>query len=497
MDTLLKLLQPMITQIEALLLLAGVFLVLHLVLKHRFKKKKKRIEEIKKKIRASLSWEDADLSKLREYGGSALDATVVTAAASGMSILEAYLGEASPDQPLSRIFDEVISGSLFENAAGAGADAISGADAAVSAGADVLSGADAAADAVSGADTAAAAADVASGVEMAGNAADTGALDVIANSTDTFDATQHVPLVSAALFGLRTLRNVMRLAKRKQTGREAGINIGMDFVRIGVGGAGAMGLGKLGAAAGTAVAPGAGTMVGGGVGIFAGSLFGSQLVNNARRTLKWGKIERAQEYFGEKFVAGRTPEFAENFTDEFFKTEELRQRLLAERDMLEQYSAELDLYSDKEVSYSAVLSEESVDYIETVLAKAEYVKEHLNESILSTCNALTNTMTAKNAGVTAANLSGEMILQAPQCLNLTENEQAMVKDYAGQKAVSKDYPCRFETDGSAVLETIAMQLFDKFVPDIRKMKKEKKPVWLILFVLTMLGLAGYLACGLL
>ncbi len=460
-DTLIKLLQPMITQIEALLLLAGVFLALHLVLRHRFKKKKRRIADIKKKIRAGLSWEDADLSKLKEYGGSALDATVVTAAASGVSLLEAYLGEAAPDQPLSRIFEEVASGSIFESVANAGADAVSGADAAIAAG------------------------------------ADSGALDAIANSTDTFDATSNIPLVSAALFGVRTLRNVMRLAKRKQTGREAGINVGMDFLRIGVGGAGAMGLGKLGAAAGTAVAPGAGTMVGGGIGIFAGSLFGSQLINNARRTLKWGKIEKAQEYFGEKFMEGRTPEFAENFTDEFFKTEELRQRLMSERDLLEQYSTELDLYSDKEVSYGAVLSEETVDYIETVLAKAEYVKANLNDSIKNTCKTLTSTMSAKNAGITTEGLAGEMILQAPQCLELTETEQRMVADYAGQKAVSRDYPCRFETDGSVVLETLSMQLFDKFVPDLRRIRKEKKPVWLILFVLTMLALAGYLGYALL
>lgn len=473
-DTLIKLLQPMITQIEALLLLAGVFLALHLVLRHRFKKKKRRIADIKKKIRAGLSWEDADLSKLKEYGGSALDATVVTAAASGISLLEAYLGEAAPEQPLSRIFEEVASGSIFESVANAGADAVSGADAA-SAAADMASGADAA---------------IAAG-------ADSGALDAIANSTDTFDATSNIPLVSAALFGVRTLRNVMRLAKRKQTGREAGINVGMDFLRIGVGGAGAMGLGKLGAAAGTAVAPGAGTMVGGGIGIFAGSLFGSQLINNARRTLKWGKIEKAQEYFGEKFMEGRTPEFAENFTDEFFKTEELRQRLMSERDLLEQYSTELDLYSDKEVSYGAVLSEETVDYIETVLAKAEYVKANLSDSIKNTCKTLTSTMSAKNAGITTEGLAGEMILQAPQCLELTGTEQRIVADYAGQKAVSRDYPCRFETDGSVVLETLSMQLFDKFVPDLRRVRKEKKPVWLILFVLTMLALAGYLGYALL
>lgn len=482
-DTLIKLLQPMITQIEALLLLAGVFLALHLVLRHRFKKKKRRIADIKKKIRAGLSWEDADLSKLKEYGGSALDATVVTAAASGVSLLEAYLGEAAPDQPLSRIFEEVASGSIFESVA----NAAGGADAA-----------SAAADMASGADAAGAAAEAASNADAAIAAgADSGALDAIANSTDTFDATSNIPLVSAALFGVRTLRNVMRLAKRKQTGREAGINVGMDFLRIGVGGAGAMGLGKLGAAAGTAVAPGAGTMVGGGIGIFAGSLFGSQLINNARRTLKWGKIEKAQEYFGEKFMEGRTPEFAENFTDEFFKTEELRQRLMSERDLLEQYSTELDLYSDKEVSYGAVLSEETVDYIETVLAKAEYVKANLNDSIKNTCKTLTSTMSAKNAGITTEGLAGEMILQAPQCLELTETEQHIVADYAGQKAVSRDYPCRFETDGSVVLETLSMQLFDKFVPDLRRVRKEKKPVWLILFVLTMLALAGYLGYALL
>ena len=107
------------------------------------------------------------------------------------------------------------------------------------------------------------------------------------------------------------------------------------------------------------------------------------------------------------------------------------------------------------------------------------------------------TMSAKNAGITTEGLAGEMILQAPQCLELTETEQRIVADYAGQKAVSRDYPCRFETDGSVVLETLSMQLFDKFVPDLRRVRKEKKPVWLILFVLTMLALAGYLGYALL
>ncbi len=473
MDTLLKILEPMIAQIEALILLAGVFLILHLVLKHRFKKKKRKIAELKRRIRAGLGWEDADLNKLKEFAGTTLDATVVTAAASGISVLEAYLGEGTPDRPLGDLFNDVLSGEIFEaeGAVSAAGDAISGADVAVSAGADA-------------------------GVELAGQAAEGGALDVIANNTENFDATQNVPIVSAALFGIRTLRNVMRLAKSKQTGREAGINIGMDFMRIGVGGAGAMGLGKIGAAAGSALSPGAGTLIGSGVGIFTGSIFGSRLVNNARRTLKWGKIEKAQGYFGDKFLEGNTPEFAGNFTDEFFNTAALRERLLNEKQLLLGYGDQLDPYNPQEVTMGAVLSEEAVNYIETVLAKAEYVKLHLRDSMVSVCKTLTKNMAAKNAGVSEAGLAGELVLQAPQCLELTPGEKSMVDDYIRQKSVSKDYPCRFETDGTAVLETLSMELFNKYVPNLRKIHKEKKPVWLILFGCTMAALAGVLAYGL-
>lgn len=453
MDTLLKILEPMIAQIEALALLAAVFLVLHFAIKHRVKAKRLKIAELKNRIKAKLSWEDADVNKLKAFGSSALDAAAITAASSGMTLLEAYLSM-NPDQPIASVLDV---------------------EAAVNAGADI----------VSGADIAATSSDIVA--SSAGAGADAGA---------ALDATAHIPLVSAVLFGVRTLRNTMRLAKRKQTGREAGINIGMDFVRIGVGGAGAVGLGKVGAAAGSAIAPGAGTLIGGGIGIFAGSLFGSQLVNNARRTLKWGKIEEAQEYFGTKFIEGGFPEFTEKYADELFNTAELRERLEVEKEKMKGYSAELDPYKDKEVTVDAVLSEESALYLETVLAKADYVKQNLRASILEVCKTLTANMKAKNAGVMEAGLAGELVLQAPQCLELTESERLKLKEYTRQKAVSKDYPCRFETTGTQVLETLSMQLFDKYNPEINRPMQVKKPVMLILFGITLAALAALIAYGL-
>ncbi len=459
MDTFLKIIEPLLAQIEALLLLAVVFLVLHFALKHRFKKKKLKIAELKKKIRSGLGFEGAGLEKLKRYGAEAFDATALTVGTTGMSLLDAYLAS--------------------------GGTLISGADAAT-----VLDAGSAALDVAGTAvDAAGAAADTVSGIEVAGTAADSGVLDTIAAKTDAFDVTQHVPAVSATIFGLRTLRNVLRLSKNKQTGREAGINIGMDFLRIGTAGAGAIGLGKLGAAAGTAVAPGAGTIVGGSVGIFAGSLFGSKLVNNARHTLKWGKIEKAQAYFGEKFVEGEVPEFAGNFTDEFFKTAELRERLENEKKLVEGYQAELDPYSDKDVSVEAVLSDESVTYLETVLAKAEYVKEHLNETILSTCESLAKATGAGSAGIKAANLAGEMVLQAPECIDLTAQEKALVREYNAQRAVSKDYPCRFDAEGSTVLEALSMELFNSYNPAIGRAEKSRRPIWLILFAVTAVVLA--------
>ncbi len=517
MDTVLKLLEPLIEQIEALALLAGVFLVLHFAIKHKVKAKRLKIAELKNKIKARLSWEDADVSKLKELGNSALDATVVTAASTGVSLLESYLAVNS-DQPVASALNSIVS----SDAASTASDIVSGADAA-SAASDIVSGADAASttsnivsgidaastasDIVSGADSAGAVADtagigvdaagnVAVGADIAGPAVEGGALDALANSTNGLDATAHVPVVSAVLFGIRTLRNAMRLAKSQQTGREAGINIGMDLARIGIGGAGAMGFGKLGAAAGSALAAGAGSLLGGGIGIFAGSLFGSQLVNNARRTLKWGKIEDAQEYFGSKFIEGGFPEFTDNYVDELFNTAELRERLEAEKEKLKGYSAELDPYKDKEVTVNAVLADESVDFLETALAKAEYVKKNLRGSMINVCSTLTSNMTAKNAGVRETGLAGELVLQAPQCLELTESEELKVEAYNRQKASSKDYPCRFETTGTAVLETLSMQLFDKYVPDFSKPILKRKPVMLILFGITMAALAGVIAYGL-
>lgn len=485
MDTVLKLLEPLIEQIEALALLAGVFLVLHFAIKHRVKAKRLKIAELKNKIKARLSWEDADVNKLKELGNSALDATVVTAASTGVSLLESYLA-VNPDQPVASALNSIVS----SDAASTASDIVSGADAAGAAADIVASGTDAAGIGVD------AAGNVAVGADIAGPAVEGGALDAIANGTNGLDATAHVPVVSAVLFGIRTLRNAMRLAKSQQTGREAGINIGMDFARIGIGGAGAMGLGKLGAAAGSALASGAGSLLGGGIGIFAGSLFGSQLVNNARRTLKWGKIEDAQEYFGKKFVEGGFPEFTDNYVDELFNTAELRERLDAEKEKLKGYSAELDPYKDKEVTVNAVLADESVDFLETALAKAEYVKKNLRGSMINVCSTLTSNMTAKNAGVRETGLAGELVLQAPQCLELTESEELKVEAYNRQKASSKDYPCRFETTGTAVLETLSMQLFDKYVPDFSKPMLKRKPVMLILFGITMAALAGVVAYGL-
>ena len=77
MDTFLKIIEPLLAQIEALLLLAVVFLVLHFAIKHRFKKKKLKIAELKKKIRSGLGWEGAGLEKLKRYGAEAFDAGVL------------------------------------------------------------------------------------------------------------------------------------------------------------------------------------------------------------------------------------------------------------------------------------------------------------------------------------------------------------------------------------------------------------------------------------
>ena len=105
-------------------------------------------------------------------------------------------------------------------------------------------------------------------------------------------------------------------------------------------------------------------------------------------------------------------------------------------------------------------------------------------------------MKAKSAGVMEAGLAGELVLQAPQCLELTESERLKLKEYTRQKAVSKDYPCRFETTGTQVLETLSMQLFDKYNPEINRPMQVKKPVMLILFGITLAALAALIAYGL-
>ena len=78
---------------------------------------------------------------------------------------------------------------------------------------------------------------------------------------------------------------------------------------------------------------------------------------------------------------------------------------------------------------------------------------------------------------------------APECIELTPQEKILVHEYNAQRAVSKDYPCRFDAEGSAVLETLSMELFNKYNPAIGRPEKIRRPIWLILFAVTAIALA--------
>ncbi len=391
-----------IGNVMALFLAVGtILLILHFIIQGKAQRKRRRIDELKKRIHAKLDLDEAAKAKLKEFGDSAVEAALMGAAASGMSLFDIYSNSGDHSEVM-----EIL------NLAG----------------------------------------------DQAGVAGET-TLNVMSDSLEVAD---NVPMVAAAIFGLKSVKNLARLGKGKQTAREAGINISMDFARIGVGGAGAYSLGKLGALAGTAVYPGVGTIVGGGIGVFAGSLVGSQMINVAKEKLKWGKILKAQEYFGSRLVTGQTPEFIDNFTLNFFDEENLKSRLAEEKILLAEHADELDIYSSKKVSVQAVLTSEYVDYLENMLKKTEYVRNNLLDSIKEVCNTLASSLSGKKALINSVRLAGELTLQNPQYLVPKEEEKALIAGYQSQQAHSKDYPTRFESDEN-VLETLALQLFNKCV----------------------------------
>lgn len=424
------------TVITVLTIIAVVFIVIHLTAERRAERKRRLISKIKETIHRNID--------VKAFSAAAGDAAVMAAASAGLSLFDIYVGADSHEEVLQAVGDMTDAAGSADGAAGGLADL---------------------------------------GDTISNGLADMG---------ENVDVSGNVPAVALALLAVKTTGNLVKLARKKQTGREAGINMGLDATRIGVGGAGAYCAGKLGALIGSAIAPGLGTLIGGGLGVFAGSFAGSYAVGAMKNQMKWGHITEAQEYFGRRAAFFGEEEFINTYVDSLFDVEEIKEKLAAEKEIVAQYQDELNPYKLKKPSVEAVLSQEYVDYLSTQLEKATFVRENLYESMDELCDSLSKKVRGRDTEKNKYCLMGEMMLSNADYLMVDESERQLILDYQRQKAVSLDYPCRFDvSDGESPLEALSMELFDSYEPAPVEHKGEPTSTWsgLCLVCLVIMGMA--------
>jgi len=294
-------------------------------------------------------------------------------------------------------------------------------------------------------------------------AARSAAEDAFDGISDSGDISDNIPFVALALFGVKTVRNVVQLSKGRQSGYETSVNIGGDFVRIGAAGLCAAGCGKIGALIGTAVNPGGGTIVGSGIGVIVGAIAGSGLVNFAKERIKWGKIIDAVEVLGKHYEEGMLS-LESAAQNGLYGISELRQCLLEERKLKAKYSAQLNPYSMRKPSLPALLADIHSKSLDAQIVRIIRAASAFRAEIDRLCNTAALKMANGKEGKARKikrRLVGELIASNATTLVTNTpsgfNFETVLDGYNQQISKSPNHPYRFQHDSKDIVNGLAVK----------------------------------------
>jgi len=281
--------------------------------------------------------------------------------------------------------------------------------------------------------------------------------------SDAGDISDNIPIVALALFGVKTVRNVVQLSKGKQSGYETIVNISGDFVRIGAAGVCAVGCGKIGAFIGTAVNPGVGTIVGSGIGVIVGAIAGSSLINFAKERIKWGKIIDAVDVLGKRYEEGvfSIESAAQNG---LYGISDIRNCLSDERRLSDRYAAELNSYSRRKPSLPALLTHIHCKSLNAQISRVIRAASSFRLEIDNLCSSAAMKMANGKEGKARKikrRLVGELIASNSETLFSgvpAEPELAVALDgYNQQIAKSPNHPYKFQHDSKDIVNGLAVR----------------------------------------
>jgi hypothetical protein len=273
------------------------------------------------------------------------------------------------------------------------------------------------------------------------------------------DISDDIPFIGAAIFGVKTVKNIKEAYKGKQSLNELGINVSGDLFRVAGATTGAVLFTKLGASAGTLIIPGIGTKVGGGIGAILGAIGFGAFVNWAKEKLKWGNIVKALDHFGTKIPMRFNDKIRNQIENEILLLPEAEKEYRCERGLLEKYKKNLNPYSRLKPNLSAILSH--IHNIRTTrhIKNIKKVAGMTEDDIIQLCAKAGVKANKNNPEKYMKRFWAEFILSQDFNVvdSLTDDEELILTRYKKQKHKSPNHPYRFPKEPTEILSGLSVK----------------------------------------
>lgn len=309
--------------------------------------------------------------------------------------------------------------------------------------------------------------------------------EAFSDISEAGDLSDDIPFIALAIFGVKTCKNIHQFYTNKQSGRELGINVAGDLVRVAAAGLFATGGAKIGAIVGTCFSPGIGTIIGSGVGAVIGAIAGCQLIQWMKERFKWGKIIDAIDYFGEQFENGFTDFQKNNIRAKILKWPEIKKAKQRETKLHKKYKQGLNPYNNRPVSLPAVLNKLHLQELEVTEKKINYSVEYSFQQIWSLCKQAAAKMAGgdeEKEDQIAKRLFGEVICANEGLLlhpNLPGDERTLLEGYKEQIAQAPNHPYRFAQNSKEILEGIVIRTMVECPASAKLYHSTNYFVWLL------------------
>ncbi len=315
------------------------------------------------------------------------------------------------------------------------------------------------------------------------------ALDDISEAGDISD---NIPYVAAALFGVKTVNNIIAFSKRKQSGYETSVNVSGDLIRIGTTGLMATGGAKIGGTIGTIIAPGLGTLIGGGIGCLVGAIAGSSLINIAKERYKWGKIIDAIDAVGQRVKDGIFS-LKKGAINGLFCLHEYKKELEVESELQRnEYKALFPYYSGK-ISLPNVLVYIHKKVLKKRISGLRSAAGYFENEIRKLCYESAQKMAGDKKNKIQKierRLLGELALANFKQLMINERvdkeTRKLVEDYKKQIRKAPNHPYRFSMDSLAVVQGIGLRSLQKANTKIKVALPRVNIVFIITIIIMIL-----------